>query len=103
MTLEETKKKAKKMLEYYYAEVNREEEKFEYERGHISEDNAIDIIQEFLNYIEHESISKEKVRKLYVDYLERIRYIDDNNFVQDDIYHKYIAICDVLQKLLGEE
>lgn len=55
-----------------------------------------------INYIENESIPKEKVRELYGDYSERIRYIDDNNIAQDDIYHEYIKICDVLLRLLGE-
>lgn len=48
-------------------------------------------------------ISKETIRNEYEDYAERIRYIDDNNFIQDETYHEYIAICDVLQNLLKGE
>lgn len=55
-----------------------------------------------INYIENESIPKEKVKTIYEDYTERIRYIDDNNFERDNTYYEYIKICDVLQELLGE-
>ena len=48
------------------------------------------------------SISKDDIKSKYEDYKERIRYYDDNNIKQDDIYHEYIAICDVLLRLLEE-
>ncbi len=59
---------------------------------------AIDTVLQALD----NSISKDDIKLKYEDYKERIRYYDDNNIKQDDIYHEYIAICDVLVELLGE-
>lgn len=101
MELSEAKEKAKQLIDYYFKECDREEELLEYERGHISEDDAIDVIQVLLKALDN-SISKDEVRKLYEEHKKILRYYDDCNLEQDDTYHECIKVCDVLLELLGE-
>lgn len=90
MKLEEAIDKFKHLCEY----TKQNKEKFN------KVDELIEIEETLINYIEKESIPKEKVKELYEEHKKILRHYDYCNLKQDDTYHECIKMCDVLLRLL---